>query len=90
MNKVNIDAMRLLLRMVPDVFDGNFFALKAGTAINQFIRDMLRLSVDLDFGHVNHASPRKGAAGENCGILKIALDGMASLRHFVWLFKTGC
>jgi hypothetical protein len=90
MNKVYIDAMRLLLKMVPDVFDGNFFALKAGTAINQFIRDMLRLSVDLDFGHVNHASPRKGVGSENCGILKIALDGMASLRHFVWLFKTGC
>jgi predicted nucleotidyltransferase component of viral defense system len=90
MNKVYIDAMRLLLRMVPDVFDGNFFALKGGTAINNFIRDMPRLSVDLDFGHVNRTSRRKEAGGENCGILKIALDGMASLRHFGWLFKIGC
>jgi hypothetical protein len=90
MNKVYIDAMRLLLRVAPDVFDGNFFTFKGGTAMNQFIRDMPRLSVDLDFGHVNHASPRKGAAGENCGILKIALDGMASLRQFIRLFKTGC
>ena len=90
MNKVYIDAMRLLLRMVPDVFDGNFFALKGGTAINQFIRDMPRLSVDLDFGHVNRTSRRKEAAGENRGILKNALDGMASLRHFGWLFKIGC
>ena len=90
MNKVNINAMRLLLKMVPDVFDGNFFALKGGAAINQFICDMPRLSIDLDFGHVKHASPRKGVGSENREILKIALDGMASLRQFVWLFKIGC
>ena len=90
MNKLYIDAIRLLLRMVPDVFDGNFFALKAGTAINQFIRDMPRLSVDLHLVHVNHASPRKEVGSENRENLKIALDGMASLRHFVWLFKIGC
>ena len=90
MNKVYIDAMRLLLRIASDVFDGNFLAFKGGTAINQFIRDMPRFSVDLHFVHVNHITPRKEAGGKNNGILKFALDGMPLLRHLLWLFKIGC
>jgi hypothetical protein len=76
--------------VVPDVFDGKFFALKGGADIRQFIRDMPRFSVDLDLVHVNHMTPRKEAGGENRGILKIALDDVASLRQLLWLFKTGC
>jgi hypothetical protein len=30
------------------------------------------------------------ASVEKYEILKNALDGMSSLRQFVWLFKTGC
>ena len=82
--------MRLLLRGAPDVFDGKFFALKGGTAINQLIRDMPRLSVDLDLVPVNHMSSSKAAFVEKHEILKNALDGMASLRQFIRLFKTGC
>jgi hypothetical protein len=73
-----------------DVFDGKFLAFKAATAIDQFIRDMPRFPVDLDLVHVKHTTPRKVPGGENRGILKIALDGVASLRHFLWLFKIGC
>jgi hypothetical protein len=51
---------------------------------------MPRFSLDLDLVHVNHMTPRKEAGGENRGILKIALDGVASLRQLLWLFKTGC
>ncbi|HTN62113.1 MAG TPA: nucleotidyl transferase AbiEii/AbiGii toxin family protein [Devosia sp.] len=38
----------LLLRMLPLVAAESVFALKGGTAINLFIRDMPRLSVDID------------------------------------------
>lgn len=38
----------LLVRVLPFVAAEQSFALKGGTAINLFIRDMPRLSVDLD------------------------------------------
>lgn len=38
----------LLVRVLPHVAAETCFALKGGTAINLFIRDMPRLSVDID------------------------------------------
>jgi predicted nucleotidyltransferase component of viral defense system len=38
----------LLLRVLPLISDEKNFALKGGTAINLFVRDMPRLSVDID------------------------------------------
>ena len=48
MNQVYLDSARLLTQVAPLVFADNVFALKGGTAINLFVRDMPRLSVDLD------------------------------------------
>lgn len=42
----------LLVRIIPNVAAESCFALKGGTAINLFIRDMPRLSVDLDLTYV--------------------------------------
>ena len=42
----------LLVRMVPFVAAETSFALKGGTAINLFLRDMPRLSVDIDLTYV--------------------------------------
>jgi predicted nucleotidyltransferase component of viral defense system len=42
----------LLVRTVPLVAGGTCFALKGGTAINLFLRDMPRLSVDIDLTYV--------------------------------------
>lgn len=39
---------RLMLRVIPHVAAEDRFALKGGTAINFFVRDMPRLSVDID------------------------------------------
>ena len=60
MDKTYIDAVKLMLRIAPDVFAGNPFALKGGTAINLFVREMPRLSVDLDLVYVNRETPRQG------------------------------
>lgn len=48
MDKFYADTVRLLLAVAPDAFKGKVFALKGGTAINLFVRDMPRLSVDID------------------------------------------
>lgn len=42
----------LLVRVMPLVADEAVFALKGGTAINLFVRDMPRLSVDIDLTYV--------------------------------------
>jgi len=43
---------RLLLRVLPLVLQDSRFALKGGTAINLFIRDMPRISVDIDLTYL--------------------------------------
>ncbi len=48
MDKVYADTVRLMLAIAPDVFAGGDFAMKGGTAINLFVRDMPRLAVDID------------------------------------------
>jgi predicted nucleotidyltransferase component of viral defense system len=48
MKKDYLDIVRLLVRVAPVIFAEPGFALKGGTAINLFVRDLPRLSVDLD------------------------------------------
>lgn len=48
MDKSYADTVRLLLAVAPEVFANDIFAMKGGTAINLFVRDMPRLSVDID------------------------------------------
>lgn len=44
--------VELLIRCLPEVQKQNCFALKGGTAVNLFIRDMPRLSVDIDLVYI--------------------------------------
>lgn len=48
MDKNYADTVRLLLAVAPEVFANDIFAMKGGTAINLFVQDMPRLSVDID------------------------------------------
>lgn len=61
MNRVYLDTARLLTQVAPLVFADDTFALKGGTAINLFVRDMPRLSVDLDLVFVDHTLTREDA-----------------------------
>lgn len=61
MNQTYLDSARLLTRVAPLVLVGDTFALKGGTAINLFIRDMPRLSVDLDLVFPDYTLPRDEA-----------------------------
>lgn len=57
----------LLLRVLPFVAEEQVFALKGGTAINLFIRNLPRMSVDIDLSYLpfderNTALANVGAA----------------------------
>jgi predicted nucleotidyltransferase component of viral defense system len=60
-NQLYLDSARLLTRVAPLVLVDDTFALKGGTAINLFVRDMPRLSVDLDLVFPDHTLPREQA-----------------------------
>ena len=55
------NTVQLLLRVVPDIFNNKIFAMKGGTAINLFVQDMPRLSVDIDVVYIPHEPPRDEA-----------------------------
>jgi len=59
--KAYVDTVRLLLEIAPFVFEVPDFALKGGTAINLFVRDMPRLSVDIDIVYTDFHRSRKHA-----------------------------
>lgn len=61
MDPAYIATVRLLLEIAPDVFASNIFALKGGTAINLFVRDLPRLSVDLDLVFIDRHAKRDEA-----------------------------
>ena len=55
------ETVQLLLDVAPFIFRGTEFAMKGGTAINLFHRDMPRLSVDIDVVYVHANQPREEA-----------------------------
>jgi predicted nucleotidyltransferase component of viral defense system len=61
MNAHYLEVARLMARIARNVFADGVFALKGGTAINLFVRDLPRLSVDLDLVFVDHTLPRDQA-----------------------------
>ena len=61
MDKGYADTVRLLLTVAPEVFANDTFAMKGGTAINLFVEDMPRLSVDIDVVFQPRQMPRDEA-----------------------------
>jgi len=62
----------LLIRVLPLVTEETCFALKGGTAINLFIRDMPRLSVDIDLTYLPVAPRPQSLAAINAAMKRIA------------------
>ena len=79
MNRAYIDAVRLLLEVAPDVFREPVFALKGGTAINLFLHDMPRLSVDLDLVFIDH-QPERDEALQRIGTALAAASAILESR----------
>ena len=61
MNQDYVDTVRLLLAVAPAVFRPPRFALKGGTALNLFVQDMPRLSIDIDVVFTDHTLDRETA-----------------------------
>ena len=77
MNDIYLDTVRLLLSIAPDVFDTPNFAMKGGTAINLFLQDLPRLSVDIDVVYTDHVPDRDVALkhiGEELARAKAAIE----------------
>jgi len=91
MDKVYVDTVRLLLETAPHVFRSSRFALKGGTALNLFVRDLPRLSVDIDIVYIDHRPSRdealKEISDELAGIMK-RLDAIDIQSEFLRT-KTG-
>lgn len=61
MDKAYVDTVRLMLGVAPHVFEQPLFAIKGGTALNIFLHDMPRLSVDIDVVFIDHRTSRDAA-----------------------------
>ncbi len=64
MNPTYVQTVNLLLDIAPTVFQTPRFAMKGGTALNLFVQDLPRLSVDIDVVFVNHLADRVTALEE--------------------------
>jgi predicted nucleotidyltransferase component of viral defense system len=62
----------LLVRILPHIAQEQAFALKGGTAINLFLRDMPRLSVDIDLTYLPSEERSASLASIEAGMRRIA------------------
>ena len=72
----------LLIRVLPLVAQEQVFALKGGTAINLFIRDLPRLSVDIDLTYLPVAGRPESLADIGAAMKRIEVTlsrGAASM-----------
>jgi hypothetical protein len=76
-NQAYLDTARLMIQVAPLVFAESVFALKGGTAINLFVRDMPRLSVDLDLVFVDHLPSRDEALARINDAIRGAADRLS-------------
>ena len=64
--------VRVLLEILPIVMESPKFALKGGTAINLFVRDLPRLSVDIDLTYLPIAPRDESIADINYALSQIS------------------
>ena len=67
------------MRLLPAVAKAECFALKGGTAINLFLRDMPRLSVDIDLAYLPVQDRETSLAAMDLALERIAIDIAASM-----------
>jgi len=79
MDRQYIESVRLLLAVAPVIFESPHFALKGGTAINLFVQELPRLSVDIDVVFTDHIMQRDQALtsiGDDLQTAKATLERM--------------
>ena len=89
MNREYLETARLLIQVAPLVFVDDQFGLKGGTAINLFLRDMPRLSVDLDLVFTDHTIGRNEAIARINAAVRDAADRLRARRLEVYVPGAG-
>jgi predicted nucleotidyltransferase component of viral defense system len=64
--------VRLLVKVIPYVAAERCFALKGGTAINLFVRDLPRLSVDIDLAYLPSSDRQQALTDVRLALRRIA------------------
>ena len=71
MNEAYRRQVKLLLNVLPEIAKEDCFAMHGGTAINLFLQDMPRLSVDIDLTYVEIAERPETLDAINAALLRI-------------------
>ena len=72
--------VRLLMRLIPIVARETCFALKGGTAINLFVRDLPRLSVDIDLMYLPMHERSEALVEIDAAMKRIKTSALTDLR----------
>lgn len=90
--KSNVYAQKveLLLRLIPIVMEGEVFAIHGGTAINLFLKDLPRYSVDIDLTYIPLADRQTSLDDINLHLKSIADKAKKAFKgmHIVPNFNT--
>lgn len=71
MIKIYVQQLELLLQCLPSLASETCFAIKGGTAINLFLQDLPRLSVDIDLVYLPISGRQESLNGIEIGLLNI-------------------
>ena len=89
-NDVYKEKVKLLLQLMPFVMQEQVFAVHGGSAINLFVKDMPRYSVDIDLTYIPLADRKESIADINAHLKSIADNAKANLKglHIVPNYAT--
>lgn len=80
MNSGYKEKVRLLLKIMPIVMDEDCFAMHGGTAINLFVNDLLRLSVDINLTYILLEDRKRSIEHINASLKRITERIVKDLR----------
>ncbi len=71
MNSIYKKQVELLLRLIPIISEVEHFAVHGGTAINLFVKNMPRYSVDIDITYLPLEDRQTSINNINCSLQKV-------------------
>lgn len=74
MNRIYKDQVRLLLHILPLIYKETDFAIHGGTAINLFVKNMPRYSVDIDVTYIPLENREQSLVNIKDKLLRISND----------------
>ena len=80
MNNYYAQKVELLLRMIPMITDEGVFAVHGGTAINLFLKDLPRYSVDIDLTYIPLEDRQTSLSNINAHLKAISERAQKSLK----------